>query len=132
MDFTMSAKHFRTIKNELVFIYPEKIIEAHGINNNQSLVMNITGGKVILNHPFEEIQYFLVDEATGNKEWIYLTGICGKISMIDPKHIEKIKYANKTQCELIFHNMRKLFVNINADELKQRLHMLDDDNKEVI
>jgi competence transcription factor ComK len=45
--------------------------------------------------------------------------------MIDPKHIEKIKHANKTQCEVVFDNMKKLYINMNDEDLKQRLHMFD-------
>ena len=112
---------FTTIEESKICFDPESIIEMHSINNNQSLVLDTAGRKIILNHSFEEIQYYLVDNSPVGKEWIYVTGICGALVMIDPLHIKNIHHANPKQSKIIFDNMKKLYVNMSSDELTKRI-----------
>ena len=119
-----TVKTFETIEGREIRLLPDSVIEAYAINDNQSLVLDLIGRKVILNDPFETIQYYLM--YASDKEWIYTTGICGKTVMLDPLHIKSILPVNKTQCKIVFDNNKKLYAEINGDDLKSRLKNKDE------
>ena len=121
-------KEFYTIKEVPLEINPDMIVEAHAINNKQVMVMYSNGGKVLLNCSFEEFQFFLTDNT--RHIWVYANGICGSTVMFDPDKIESVEYANPSQCELIFDNKKKLYVELSREEMSKRIEfakkVLDD------
>lgn len=124
----MISREFQTIKEHSLEINPEMIVEAHAINNKQICVMYSNGGKAVLNCPFEEFQFFLTDNTL--HVWVYVNGICGSTVMFDPDKIGSIEYANHTQCELVFDNKKKLYVELSRDEMQRRIDLAKSFSKE--
>jgi hypothetical protein len=110
---------FLTIKEKMIELEPNNIAEAHAINNNQTQIMFNNGYKVILNVGFEEIQFFLVDQAEGDITWAYVPGICGKTVMFRPDMIEDASQINPEQSELVYVNKKYLYINLRINELKR-------------
>jgi uncharacterized protein YlzI (FlbEa/FlbD family) len=120
-EVVMPSKEFYTIKEIPLVINPNQVIEAHAISTKQIMAMFSNGGKVVLNCSFEEFQFFLID---GNLlTWIYVNGICGSTVMFDPDQIESVEYANPTQCQFVFKNKKKLYVELSRDEMTKRMSL---------
>lgn len=114
---------FFNIKGKSIPLNADKVCEIHSINVKQTLVTFNNGFREIINTSFEALQFYLVDNCSQGKIWVYMPGICGNMSMFDPEQIKDISSANPDQTEITFVSNRHLFVDMAYKDVCDRINL---------
>jgi competence transcription factor ComK len=123
MNGGMVKMEFLNIKGKSVPLNSDKVCEIHSINVKQTLVTFNNGFREIINTSFEALQFYLVDNCSQGKIWVYMPGICGHMSMFDPEQIKDISSANPDQTEITFVSNRHLFVDMAYKDVCDRINL---------